>query len=263
MCWKDFTLYQSTESQPASPKKRPSNKRSSGSGFIFFAIAAIVLIVGVLVFFFVGRGPSAPGVFDDPALKDVPLPDGVDASQFDPIASYPQVLAFAGDGAQIITITANYVRADGTVDLTANYATGVEYDFGQKLAATPQGAPPVGAGGSQTGAYYQPIYVKVFGPAQHKKIVQGMERIQTDGYFSTTPFIAPTPTCSFKKLWTAAIEKGVPRDAVAKITYYSTSYSFSIEGTGIRLSFSLDCHISSATIPTPRPAPTDVPAVTP
>src|SRR5258706_5725111 len=94
-----------------------------------------------------------------------PIPG--DASNFDPIAVYPEVSKFAGENVRLQSIRIYYVRSDGTIDLGASYRPYVEYSFYRQLAAPPANAPPIGAGGSPNQTWYETITVNVSSPRSY------------------------------------------------------------------------------------------------
>jgi hypothetical protein len=191
-------------------------------------------------------------VFETGMGQVVTVPVPGDATTFDPISTLPQVMAYAGDGAQVTEISAYYVRSDGTLDLTASYHPYVEYEFVRKVPA-PADAPPVGAGGTVKGGWFEPVTVKAYEPGKwwsvhsgnstYSYMNRGMERKASRPTSSPSP-VLPVPKCSFKTLWSAAAERGASTDAVATIIYRSTGYRFSVRDTDIDLNFNNDCHLT-------------------
>lgn len=180
-----------------------------------------------------------------------------DAAHFDPITSLPDVRAYAGEGAQLTSIDANYVRSDGTLDLTASsYLPRATYEFVRELDAPPPDAPPIGAGGSVNGRWYEPVEIAVYQPGQWRSVTrigggvsnsytymnQGMQREVDDATSSPEP-ILPDPTCSFADLWQVALKQDAPADAVAIIDYEADGYSFNISGASIYLQFDQQCKL--------------------
>lgn len=181
------------------------------------------------------------------------------AAAYDPFAALPAVAAFAGDGAQLAEIEAAQVRSDGTQDLTADYEAPrprTTYTFFREVPR-PENAPPVGAGGTTDGPWYEPITVEAYRPGEMSQIRrtgggvsistqfvnQGLKRQVQDPTTSLAfveGFVAP-PACTTRQLWSTALERGAPSTAVATITYNSDGYEFSIPGAGFRLEFSADC----------------------
>src|SRR5262249_565115 len=60
-------------------------------------------------------------LFADFGIKTVPLATSTDPGHFDPVAALPQVQAFVGAGSELISMQAQYIRPDGTMDLNAQY----------------------------------------------------------------------------------------------------------------------------------------------
>jgi hypothetical protein len=182
-----------------------------------------------------------------------PLPG--DAASFNPITALPDVTAYAGAGAQLVSIDATYVRSDGTLDLTAtSYRPFVTYKFVREVDA-PKDAPPVGAAGNSGGQWYEPITIDVYQPGQWRSVSRtgggvslkysymnkGMER-ETDDPTSSPQTILPFPKCSFADLWKQAIQQHeAPKDAVAIIRYERDGYSFTISGISVFMRFDMDC----------------------
>ncbi|MEO8612122.1 MAG: hypothetical protein ABI690_29765, partial [Chloroflexota bacterium] len=127
-----------------------------------------------------------------------------DATHFDPIANFAAIKAYAGVGALLTDFSANYVRSDGTLDLTADYHPSVMLEFVVPTTA-PANAPPIGAGGSANGQWYIPVDIDIFSPGQWRSmssssvsytyINKGMER-DTDDPTSNDEIILSDPTCS-------------------------------------------------------------------
>src|SRR5262245_20374007 len=87
--------------------------------WILFVVVLIALPI-VLVFFILNSIANVVGGMDNlfgeglaPEMRAVPG----DASQFDPLAALDEAQELAGEGAQLSSLTARYVRADGTMDL--------------------------------------------------------------------------------------------------------------------------------------------------
>jgi hypothetical protein len=56
------------------------------------------------------------------------------------------------------------------------------------------------------------------------------------------PVIQP-PVCPFAKLWSVALTKDAPAEAVAIIIYDDEGYDFSISGLSVYLKFDADCNL--------------------
>jgi hypothetical protein len=178
-----------------------------------------------------------------------------DPTRFDPIASFESIQAFAGEGAQLVELEARFVRADGTLDLTATYTPSPTVDVEFALAVEPPAdAPPVGAGGG--GQWYREITISAFTLNQTRRVTtsgggfrtsytytnEGMTRDIDDARRDDPTFIA-APTCPFADLWAVAIERGAPPDAVAIIDYDDEGYEFRISDAGVRLEFDAECRL--------------------
>jgi hypothetical protein len=174
-----------------------------------------------------------------------------DAARFDPVGALSGVQAFAGADAELTDFEASYVRSDGTMDLTASYRPRVEYKFVHKVPPPPD-APPVGAGGTLNGGWYEQVNISVYTPGQWRHVTsgsseysymnRGMQR-DTDSPTTTKPDVLPTPTCSFADLWKVALEYKAPADAVATIEYDHEGYHFDIRDTTVDLDFGMDCRL--------------------
>jgi hypothetical protein len=180
-----------------------------------------------------------------------------DPTHFDPLVGLDEARTFAGDGAQLVSIVASYVRSDGTMDLNATYspAPSTEYKFLREVPR-PENAPPVGAGGTKGGKWYEPITIEVYEPGQTRHVTsfggnisseytytnQGMEKNVDDPTSNPSDDIVADPTCSFTDMWNEALKKDAPADAVAVIEYNSDGYEFNIVGTLV-LRFDENCNV--------------------
>jgi len=184
-----------------------------------------------------------------------------DVSHFGPIALYPAIAKYAGDNLRLSYINIYYVRADGTLNLTAKYKPHVDYNFFRLMDGPPPDAPPVGAGGKLNERWYQPVYVDIEGPDSFNEKPQ--LRHNNGKPTNSTQQAIPAPTCSLKQFWSVALEKGAPRDAVATIYYSNRGYSFSISDTSVRLEFNNQCAFTQGVGLTPEPTDTPVPITSP
>jgi hypothetical protein len=235
-------------------------------GILLFILLPLV-IVGVVVMSVLGAlGGSLGGLGDignmvSTAVKLTSGPEtkpvSGDPSHFDPLAGLADAQAFAGSDAELVSIVASYVRSDGTMDLTATYkpAPNTEYKFLREVPK-PADAPPVGAGGTKGGKWYQPITIDVYEPGQTRHVTsigggisteynytnQGMEKNLEDPTTNPSDEIISAPTCSFADFWKEALKKDAPSDAVAVIEYNSDGYEFNIVGTLV-LRFDQDCNL--------------------
>lgn len=181
-----------------------------------------------------------------------------DPRAFDPVASYPEVARHAGAGVQLLSFTAVQVAADGRLDLRAAHvpAPRASYSF-MRHAAAPDNAPPLGAGGSEDGRWWQQVEVRLSRPGQRHRVRsigaggqasyqyvnRGMQRIESAASGRRPGRPVPAPRCALRDLWAAAIARGVPAQAVATIEYDATGYAFSIPGTRWSFDFDGDCRM--------------------
>lgn len=180
-----------------------------------------------------------------------------DPNAFDPFVGLAQAQALAGEGAEIVSISAYYVRSDGTMDLNADYtpAPNVTYEFVRKVDR-PADAPPVGVAGSTGGQWYQPIEIDVYKPGSRRHVSvtsggtrvsytytnEGMVREAEDPTSSFSDEIADSPKCTAQQLWSIALENDAPSDAVAIIDYTAEGYTFNISSV-VYLQFSSNCKL--------------------
>jgi hypothetical protein len=241
----------------------PRRKSCMGGCLGTLAVGAIVLaIVG-------GIGAAVLAVFLPNALNGImagltgiKMPETRSvpgsAGAFDPIESYAAVSAFAGQDMQLVSIKASNVRADGTLDLNATYspAPRVDYQFVHEVPR-PADAPPVGAGGTGVGPWYEEVTIEVYQPGARRHVTQigggvsasydyvndGMLR-QVDKPTTNLPgAIVPAPKCAFATLWKTALEYNASKDAVASIDYTADGYSFNINALKVYLKFGSDCRL--------------------
>ncbi len=206
--------------------------------------AVILLLLGVLIACF--GLITALAYFQGYVVKGTrPIPG--DAAKYDPIASYPQIVQFAGSNLKLLSVDMKDVKADGTLDLTADYGAEVYYYFAHVLDNSPTKAAPLGAGGNPGGTEAEGITVHLGKP--------GMKNYSRDNYYdygmssltlSASPLtqtIVDPPGCSLKQLWETAIKQDAPATAVAHIEYGSYGYTFSIDGTPLNLQFDPNCQL--------------------
>jgi hypothetical protein len=241
-------------------------RRRSGCGLLGVIVALLIVIallgsvaVGVLAL-------AAPnllsnlvgGITGIQTLQTRAVPGT--ASSFDPISNFQAVREFAGPDAQFISLRASNVRSDGTLDLTATYSSAprVEYNFAREIPR-PADAPPVGAGGTGTGPWYEPITVEAYKPGQRSQIStvnggvrvsfqhvnEGLTRSVSVASTGLADKLVDAPQCSFKNLWQTTLEanRKAQKDAVAIISYDSDGYDFVISGLGVSLQFDMDCRL--------------------
>ena len=148
---------------------------------------------------------------------------------------------------------ADYVRSDGTMELTASYRPrpSVTYEFFQEVPR-PDDAPPIGAGGANTGPWYQRVIIEIGDPGQWYTVTsgnseysyknRGMSRETRSPSSKPIQEALPAPTCDLAALWEIARHEDAPLDAVAIITYDEDGYTFAISGLSIYLKFDHDCN---------------------
>lgn len=212
----------------------------------------LVGIVALVLLFHYVIGPLFESGFGMVDTRPVPG----DAANFEPFTALPEVFEYAGAGAELVSIDLRYVRSDGTMDLTAeSYQPRVEYVF-VRPAAPPADAPPIGAGGSTTGQWYERVTIEAYKPGQWRHVTtisggvsteysymnQGMER-DIASPTSTKSTVIARPECSLAAMWEAAKKQDAPQDAVAIITYNAQGYDFRISALSISLHFDTDCRL--------------------
>ncbi len=229
-------------------KKRRQSQDLTGSGFPRLAPTAVVvallalIIAGVIWLISTQTLPTPSHVPDlgGPIVETAAVPG--DPGHFDPIASYEQVHQFAGADLDLGYLLIDYVRADGTLDLTAPYDPRVQYRFFRELSTPPPSAPPVGVQGvtEQPWDDMNEILIQPRRMLSSRGNVQGLKRL-------------PAPICSMKTLWGVAIARGAPKDAVASVFYDSTGYHFRIENTRFDMDFDPTCKLMADTSASPTP----------
>jgi hypothetical protein len=242
------------------PQRKPSRLSYSLAALILLALCYVIYQAFVSPLFISGFG-----------LADTrPVPG--DSRHFDPIAAYPVIVDYAGGKSNLVSIFALYVRSDGTLDLNASYRPYVTYEFYREMDTPPADAPPVGAGGTVSGTWYEPVQIRAYEPGQWRRVSgggvgytymnQGMERDTSSPTTNPSDEFVDMPVCSFKQLWDVALTKDAPKDAVATIEYDIDGYEFRISDTSISLEFDFDCQLKGddSSAPAPAPAPTVEPA---
>ncbi len=182
-----------------------------------------------------------------------------DTSKYDPIASFAETAARAGTDAKLVKMEARLVKSDGTLDLNADYkpAPQVEFTFYREVPA-PQNAPPPGAVSGNNGTWYETIRLKAHRPWQSSSVRSfsgsgsssyqyvnlGMEKDVGTPVSYLPGTATPPPACPFQKLWTTAIQKGAPQNAVSTITYDSNGYLFEMNlEKPLLLKFDFKCQL--------------------
>lgn len=226
------------------------------------AVLIIILIGGAIL---LGVGIGLVSVFAPNLLNGVfgqltgveiiqTRPTEGEPSRYDPIAHFDSMQAFAGEEARLVKFEAQFVRSDGTLDLTATYTPSprVDVEFMREVDA-PADAPPLGAGGG--GTWYERITIEAYTLNQARRVTsftgssrltytyvnEGMTRTVSSNPQTAEPVFLEPPTCPFEGLWRSALAQGAPAEAVAIITYDKDGYAFSIRDADISLEFGMDC----------------------
>jgi hypothetical protein len=237
------------------------------AALVIVPLAAVLVLVVLPVFGVIGA-PGFLGRFGEflnteAALRrefKIELRDleGADPARYDPFGYYAAVRDFAGTGAELVKIRLVGVRSDGTLDLNATYTPEprADYLFQRRLSEPPANAPPIGAGGSVTGEWYEPVEIAVYRPGQRRSVSRqgggssvtiqytnrGMER-RIEEPVATGEVTISAPGCALTALWEQAVARGAPSGAVAVIEYTAGGYEFSITGTAFRYRFGTDCRM--------------------
>jgi hypothetical protein len=222
-----------------SRKQRVQRVKNTVITLVVLAVLALVVVKGCIPFFETGGGERVT----------YPAPGG-DDQRFDPIASIAAVQSTVGEGAELISIYSMHVKSDGTQDLTTDlYMAYTDYDFVRPIPA-PEDAPPIGAGGSATGEWFQVSNVSVIKPGQWRRTThsggsytylhKGMS-ISLETPSGDKALTVELPRCSYVTLWEHALQEGVPEGAVAAIVYDAAGYRFTINDLGYNARFTPDC----------------------
>jgi hypothetical protein len=177
-----------------------------------------------------------------------------DPKEFDPFAALDDVRKRVGSQAILVSIEADFVRSDGTMDLTATYspAPRVTYTFVVQLDPPPVDAPPIGAGRAPGDVWLQQVSVVCYEPGQRRSVTrisggsrsqytytnEGMDVDRGSPRMGKLPADIGAPKVSTANLWSSAMAKGAPRDAVSRISFNKDGYEFSV--TGLKVGFELD-----------------------
>lgn len=181
----------------------------------------------------------ATGCFSAP---NTAAPPGV-PGKFDPVGSFAAMATFAGPQARVMSLRADHVKPDGTMDLTVD-GTKVEAEFvAAAIEGDPQIQPEAGF------AVGHAIRVKLSVQAPHTRHVvengsewdekhRGMERAP-NGRASGDETTLEPPACTYATLWQKAIEQGAAREGAATIVYDADGYTFTVGEVERR--FKSDC----------------------
>ena len=239
---------------------RSAFRRVGIIGCVLAVIIAVIILgsfaFGVAVACEAASGTPGPladllGLDGDVETREVPG----DARAFDPFAALPDVAAFAGPGAQLVAIDVALVRANGTLDLKAPFTPkpAVTYTFAREVPR-PADAPPPGAGGANTGPWYETVKIRAYEPGQRRRrttVGDGVGRTvqytnkgldkETEKASAVPVKLVQAPVCKLADLWTVALQRGAPADAVARVVYDADGYEFSITGLRISIAFDAGC----------------------
>lgn len=181
--------------------------------------------------------------------KNTTAPPG-ELTNFDPVASFAAMAAYAGPDAKLVVLRAYFVRTDGTMDLTAEYRPHVDAEFVARATAedvADQGPLAPGSGFAvgdrlRTGLVVQgpATYHVTSGGSEWEEKHLGMGRRPAGKAAGDEKLIDP-PRCGFGQLWQQALADGAPADVVANITYDDTGYTFAANGRDFRRRFGGDC----------------------
>lgn len=181
-----------------------------------------------------------------------PLP----VDHFDPSAALPSITLFAGPGAQLTRIEANYVKSSGHLDLTADYRPTLKYEFVRPRADAESA--PVGTG--TKGRRFERISISVREPGWVRAETRGggcenrSGTFKHEGMARDVSFVSErqayastsAPDCSMAEVWKQAQEiLKAPTSAVAQIEYTKAGYEFEIRDLDLELHLSADCELLS------------------
>jgi hypothetical protein len=193
-------------------------------------LAAVMAFIVVMALF-------GPELFTKRSLTDIP-----DATRFDPLSFAAQAAQLAGPGLRYETMYFDGVKADGTVDLTAAYEPTGTFRF---MGDAKTSDAPLGARGSDE---VLRRYITLERPGWHtsrngtKRNIRWSRGLRVYGSTTRPEPTTELPKCSLKKLWDAAIKRGIPKDAVARISHDHEGYELSINNTELpTIEFNHDC----------------------
>lgn len=221
----------------------PNSNRPKTKWTSIVAIGAVASIIIAIVW---GCAAGMQTGFGAETTYD---PPGGDNTHFDPIAAADDIQAQIGESAELMGMSSTFVKSDGTQDLvTELYVATTNYEFVREVP-TPDNAPPIGAGGSPDGKWYQVTDVDIFRPGQWRQVTGSSEYTYLHKGMALDPYdprgskpdTIPMPRCSFATLWERALQDGVPESAVAMIDYDADGYDFSISDLGYYAEFDVDC----------------------
>ncbi len=135
---------------PVYPNRKPRTPKPA---------VAVPLVVGIILLFLFVMYACVP--YLESGNHVTYPPPGGQPERFDPFTAIGAIQTQIGAGAELVEIRAMYVKSDGTQDLMNDaYFAQADYTFVKEVPA-PEDAPPVGAGGSATGRWYQRFDVDI------------------------------------------------------------------------------------------------------
>lgn len=174
------------------------------------------------------------------------FPISGDPKKFDPIAGLAEVQAKVGAGSVLTELEIWYVRADGTMDLMADYNPQpyAEYTFEVAAKDPPKTLPPIGAGRAEGDVWLETVRVRVSEPGRTRYVrrtsggvstsysyrMEGMDFSRGSPHMGKLPKainVAPTVLDA----WKLAIKAGASKEAVARMEYRLDDVSFEIDKT--------------------------------
>lgn len=246
-----------------------SGKKGGGAGWVIGFVILFLGLGGVIWLMSFGIANIGSTWEESFELKG-------DPTHFDPIAAVEEMRSHIDPNAKLSSIDISYVKSDGTMDLTVtSYRPNTRYQFYRELSEPPKDAPPVGAGGTKDGKWYEPVDVDVFEPGQWRHVKKMGGGVSTEYSYihkgidldRSTPTTSPSefvddPKCSIADFWKEAIRQGAPADAVANVSYDHYGYEFDIYDADVDLEFDFDCQLKGddwTPSPTPEPAVEEIP----
>lgn len=183
-----------------------------------------------------------------------------DATRVDPVRVFPQVQAYAGVGARLVSVEARSVHMDGTLNLMETYvpSPSVNYVFVAD-AVSDKKSPPPGVLSQENDRTKQKVTIVLSRPGEIRYVTRtsasgrsrynyvnyGMKREEFGAGTASSLETAGIPTCLFTDLWKVALQKktDLSPQTVASITYAANEYHFEIPGTDVDLLFSANCRL--------------------
>jgi hypothetical protein len=181
----------------------------------------------------------------------------------DALAILPEVKAFAGEDACLVSAEAQYVRSDGTIDMKASYvpayADVIAYEFVVPFEPpSPDRSLPIGVRPPVSTETVASVEVRITNPqlvdaggtwggttTHDPRRHRGM--LRREGVREPKPHrVVPPPRCTLAGLWAEAIRHGAPADAVATIRYDWRGYRLQILHTEHDLRFDDACRVMPA-----------------